>query len=1763
MSRKSSIAFAVVIISLVIGSAVGTHAQSSGLISPPPANWVWGHDAAPPTGSDVRYPATVPYPSGLVGDGDRVVTVTAERAVVRQRNNVLVSERDLDLFLDADGPDGPYISKCKAMFDPFDHIEIYAGLAYPRRPESALRLKLGGGGSLALLDLDPLDLTWGEDLNIGLNRDWIVVQVNMHSIATGAFVRSQIFVFPRASLVHDYDVFTYTVFSDESLGASQVPALTYDATLSTLYLVQNWTGNQNGSGYLRVYAISGPVGSETLTTVGFVGASEPWSDTHPIVNGGFAPQKDTDRRIMLGDSRIQSVTYRNGALWAVQTIFLPAAAPTRSAIQWWQITPAAVAVQRGRLDADTGAFYGYPSMAVNRPGDVLIGYTRFAADDYASGAYAFRAAHDPAGTLRAEQKHWLGFAPYRRALEDGTILLGGTSATVVDPANDVDFWTLQTTAAVTTTSYDLWSVNWQRVTPSHIDSLTANVSSPAAAGVPIQWTAHGGDSPPLEYQFRLLDQATSTWTVVRPFAGSNSFVWTPDQPGAYTIEARVRWINSGADYDAIATADFVVERRPPDITSLATNVALPAPPGTTITWTASAHLGLAPLQYCFWLYDKRTESWTLAQPYGPSNTFTWTPTPAEAGVYTIQAWVRSSDVSDAYEDYASSDYFTIAGGGATLGALQTGDPLPGRTGDPLNWRVNGWGGGGPLEYEFSVFSTSASTWTVARPYGPSSAFVWTPAEPDTYRARVRARTVGSSAAFEAESETAPFGVTAGPVRVLSLESDRLLPAAAGDTVTWTARAIGGSDLRYRFMLHNMKANMVTVQDDSPTTTFTWTSDPADLIGKTPYYALEVWVRSNSAVEYEAHKSDDIFTLAPAAGSVTITALNPDVLSPAAPGTPITWTAYVPTAPAGLQYQFWRYSASAAAWSIVQDYGTTRTYTWTPAASESGTYGLQVRVRRFGSATDYDGLFTTASLFEVGGASGPSIDELSPDRAGILTTDVPITWTTHARGGSARLEYRYWRWNGAIWRMVRDYAPDPTYTWTPTPDEAGTYVLQVWVRGSGSTASYEGFSSVPVTLAHTPFSLSLSTPAPAPSRYDDAFIWQATPQGGEGPLEYQFVLENGSGSTVVQDYSPRDFYYWTPGPSGIGDHTLRVYARCATTSVLQGSASSAISVTYAPVRVTLSADHTLPAPAGTALTWTASTIDGIAPHTFDFWRYDASAATWTHVQPTSASNTYSWTPTAGERGRYVVLVSVQSTAAAMDYAVPMTDYFTIGGGGLTIASLDASNSLPGQTGQPLGWRAVAWGGTDPLEYEFALNDGTPDVWTVLCAYRAGDACAWTPSRPGTFTVRVRARSAGGTTEDAERTSAPFAVTAAPLVVTAVTTDIQQRDCTGLGDVPVNVAVRTTGGSGDLEYRFVVISTLRSTPTAERAYRPSSEFVFTPQLSDVSPPYSIAARYLVQVYVRHVGSVSAYDAYGDSGWVMTSNPPWCSGATLTADTSFPAAPGTRITWTAMRLSPDPASEYRFERQNLAGGSWVVIQDYAVARTVSWTPTLADKGSYTIRVLMREPPASTASMTVTAAVTAVVDDIAPPRIESLAGPSTVVPGRATTWTALGTGGDSPLEYRFWRYSYASGSWSIVQEYGSNRTYEWTPMASELGTFVIQIWARRTGQPASWEATASTEVITVSSGGGVSMDSYGKSIDDATYVLKVDGGGHQDYQFQIQELSPTPGPWVVVQDFSPTPALYWRPSYPCFVFVRVVARNRATGAIVGSAEWNFSATP
>lgn len=441
------------------------------------------------------------------------------------------------------------------QYDPYGGRWILVASANPSLSTAVLVIAISktsdptGNWNLYSVPADSAGRYWIDRPQLGFNKNWIVVSASMiPNDDSGVSSHADVFAFNKSNLYSNGSGGSLTRFSlPIEAGFFMRPTTTLDSSLNTMYLLQNWLGNSNGSGSLRLYSITGSVGSEVLNNVGtpvFITTTDTWSDYDGI--GGGGPQLGSAEKIATNAADIQNVVYRNGSLWCTHTIFLPADGQTRrSLVQWWEISPSGTVKQRGRIDDPTrNVFYAFPSIAVNLNNDVLIGYARFTATQYAGSGYAFRAASDPLSSMRDDTILKAGENTYRVS-NNGISRWGDYSATVVDPANDTDMWTTQEYAGSVVNKWNTW---WGRVTPP-VSTLTRTLtvtSSNPGSGVSVTVSPNDNNA-----------QGSGTTQFARTYNNNiNMSLTAPSTAGGNNFQ---KWQLDGVDLTTSLLANFVMD----------------------------------------------------------------------------------------------------------------------------------------------------------------------------------------------------------------------------------------------------------------------------------------------------------------------------------------------------------------------------------------------------------------------------------------------------------------------------------------------------------------------------------------------------------------------------------------------------------------------------------------------------------------------------------------------------------------------------------------------------------------------------------------------------------------------------------------------------------------------------------------------------------------------------------------------------------------------------------------------------------------------------------------------------------------------------------------------------------------------------------------------------------------------------------------------------------------------------------------------------
>jgi hypothetical protein len=417
-------------------------------------------------------------------------------------------------------------------FDPFVHFDPLSQRWFlltcvdSRSAASSIGLSVSrtsdprGTWDFYRIDADTSNLNWVDFARMGMNDTWVAVTGNMYSVSGSSWRGNKMWVFSKASTLSNGGPLLLTTFdtgfdlAGSFTGFTLQPARSMEPSPDVLHIVDCGgltTSSESGSTVLlRLSQITGTAEAPTWSVV--PGSIVDGTGLFPVNNNydlnvpGMIQQGSTTR-IDGGDYRMQSVTYRNGKLWCVHTGGQPVGSPNRSAVIWYQLNttlPNAI-IQQGSIEVGPGSASTFPSIAVNCADDVLIGFTRSSNIEFASAACAWRFASNPPGLMARVEIFRSGLAPYVKTFGGTRNRWGDYSATVVDPANDSAFWTLQQFAALPVDGTDRWGVAWARVGGCVAPTiLTQPISTSICQGVNVTLSVNvnASTSIPITYQWR-------------------------------------------------------------------------------------------------------------------------------------------------------------------------------------------------------------------------------------------------------------------------------------------------------------------------------------------------------------------------------------------------------------------------------------------------------------------------------------------------------------------------------------------------------------------------------------------------------------------------------------------------------------------------------------------------------------------------------------------------------------------------------------------------------------------------------------------------------------------------------------------------------------------------------------------------------------------------------------------------------------------------------------------------------------------------------------------------------------------------------------------------------------------------------------------------------------------------------------------------------------------------------------------------------------
>lgn len=328
---------------------------------------------------------------------------------------------------------------------------------------------------------------WADYPGFEVSEEAVYVTANMFSFVGPFYAGVRLWIIDKDGF---YDggtplVRSYNPYASAGLPTTTMPSLIHGRVGSGIgtFLVSYsglTEGGATGREALQVIAVRDPLGKAGGPVFAhqfvIVGNLENLGEVFGFPPLPPAPQAGTTARITTNDRRALDAVWRDGFLYVVATINPRTGVDAgQSTAHWWRLNtgnPAILTVaDQGDVSGEdiapvTSTFF--PAVAVNRHGDMNIGFAASAPTIYAGAFGTGRRSDDPAGSVRSTMVVRAGEDHYFRTFSGTTNRWGDYTGIAVDPTNDSMFWVFGQYAAPRGTVSNVnqdgrWGTAWGRL----------------------------------------------------------------------------------------------------------------------------------------------------------------------------------------------------------------------------------------------------------------------------------------------------------------------------------------------------------------------------------------------------------------------------------------------------------------------------------------------------------------------------------------------------------------------------------------------------------------------------------------------------------------------------------------------------------------------------------------------------------------------------------------------------------------------------------------------------------------------------------------------------------------------------------------------------------------------------------------------------------------------------------------------------------------------------------------------------------------------------------------------------------------------------------------------------------------------------------------------------------------------------------------------------------------------------------------------------
>ncbi len=292
-------------------------------------------------------------------------------------------------------------------------------------------------------ELDEPPNVWPDFPKLGVDEDGIYIS---YSLVNAAFTDQPLFAIEKAPLLDSAPAMgAVTGFSIPFLEAfsTNQPMVVLDDSAPAGHLLVS----RNGLDRLGISRVNPPITDPTFEFLGQIDA--------PTKTGQARAEQLDGPDVSTLASRMSGAVLRDGHIWTTMTT----ASDEFTFIRWYRIDPATMTLVQDGTVEDGIRHYYYGSIAVNRNNDIMIGCSGSNAGQFIGAYFTGRAATELQLDLGPPTEFRSGESTIQNLDQFGRNRWGDYSATVVDPFDDLTFWTFQAYAD----QFGLWGVQVGRI----------------------------------------------------------------------------------------------------------------------------------------------------------------------------------------------------------------------------------------------------------------------------------------------------------------------------------------------------------------------------------------------------------------------------------------------------------------------------------------------------------------------------------------------------------------------------------------------------------------------------------------------------------------------------------------------------------------------------------------------------------------------------------------------------------------------------------------------------------------------------------------------------------------------------------------------------------------------------------------------------------------------------------------------------------------------------------------------------------------------------------------------------------------------------------------------------------------------------------------------------------------------------------------------------------------------------------------------------